>query len=91
MGGTRIPLTTRRSERDKKMATTKEIEIALLEICSNEEFADVLDELVEECDEQIDVESIKTFDSEMVLTGNDGIVLKLTDGSEFQITIVKSN
>lgn len=36
------------------------------------------------------VKSVHTFEDEMVLTSNRGLVLKLNDGSEYQITIVQS-
>jgi hypothetical protein len=36
------------------------------------------------------VRSVDSFESEGVLTNNAGIVLRLMDGSEFQITIVRS-
>lgn len=36
------------------------------------------------------VESITTFEDAMLLTGNKGLVIKCQDGSEFQVTIVKS-
>lgn len=35
-------------------------------------------------------ESVRTFDSVMMLTDNKGLVVTLSDGSEFQLTIVKS-
>lgn len=37
-----------------------------------------------------DVRSVETFKDAEVLTNNAGIVLRLMDGSEFQITIVRS-
>jgi len=36
------------------------------------------------------VESIRSFEESGVLTDNKGLVITLTDGSEFQLTIVKS-
>lgn len=38
--------------------------------------------------EAVNMQSLKTFEEAGVLTGNAGLVLKLMDGSEFQITIV---
>ena len=35
--------------------------------------------------------SVKTFSSAGVLTDNEGMIIKLLDGSEFQVTIVKTN
>ncbi len=37
-----------------------------------------------------DIQSIESFADRGVLTSNAGLVIRLTDGSEFQITIVKS-
>lgn len=36
------------------------------------------------------VEAVMTYDEKGLLTGNTGLVVKLQDGSEFQLTIVKS-
>ncbi len=36
------------------------------------------------------IETIQTFEDKMLLTGNKGLVIKTQDGSEFQVTIVKS-
>ncbi|MCD6369950.1 MAG: hypothetical protein J7L63_00410 [Thermoplasmata archaeon] len=37
-----------------------------------------------------DIESVRTFEEAGVLTRNAGLVCRLGDGSEFQITIVQS-
>ena len=37
-----------------------------------------------------DIESVRTFEEAGVLTRNAGLVYRLDDGSEFQITIVQS-
>ena len=37
-----------------------------------------------------DIENISTFEEAGVLTNNAGLVVRLGDGSEFQITIVQS-
>ena len=47
------------------------------------------DEENEVYDESI-VKNIKTFEEAMVLTSNKGLVIKLEDGTEFQVTVVKS-
>ena len=36
------------------------------------------------------VESITTFEDAMLLTDNEGLIIKCDDGSEFQVTFVKS-
>ena len=36
------------------------------------------------------IEKVRTFQEAEVLTNNAGLVIETTDGSEFQITIVKS-
>lgn len=38
----------------------------------------------------IDLRRVDTFEIAGVLTTNNGLVVQLTDGSEFQVTIVKS-
>jgi len=43
-------------------------------------------------DEEIvpEVASVRTFEEAGVLTGNRGVVVRCTDGAEFQVTIVQS-
>ena len=41
-------------------------------------------------DELSDVEMVQTYDEAGVLTYNKGLVLRMKDGSEYQITVVKS-
>ena len=44
-------------------------------------------------DEALNIEqvrSVRTFEDVGVLTGNRGVVVTLTDGSEFQLTVVQS-
>ena len=36
------------------------------------------------------IKNVRTFQEAQVLTNNAGLVIEMTDGSEFQITIVKS-
>ncbi len=38
----------------------------------------------------LDIKSISTFEEGMILTNNKGLTVTLKDGSQFQITIVKS-
>lgn len=40
--------------------------------------------------DDIDVLSVRTYEETGLLTSDDGIVLKLRDGSEFQVTVVQS-
>lgn len=40
--------------------------------------------------EQDDVRSVMTYEEAGMLTRNHGLVVRLSDGSEFQITIVQS-
>ena len=40
--------------------------------------------------DSLDLQRVNTFDQAGVLSGNNGLVVKLKDGSEFQLTIVKS-
>lgn len=37
-----------------------------------------------------DLQSVETFEEAGVLTGNKGLVLRMADGSEFQVTLVQS-
>jgi hypothetical protein len=48
--------------------------------------ADIARELVDELDE---VRSATTFERAMLLTSDDGIVLRMQNGSEFQLSIVQ--
>ena len=45
----------------------------------------------EECGTETQVTKIYTFEELGILTTNTGLVVRMKDGSEFQITIVKSN
>jgi len=36
------------------------------------------------------IENIRTFKDAMLLTSNEGLIIKCDDGSEFQVTFVKS-
>ena len=56
------------------------------------ELADILnllDEFSELEDNIVFVNSVKSFKEEGILTKNKGLVVKLSDKSEFQLTIVK--
>ena len=41
-------------------------------------------------DELRDLDMVRTYDEAGLLTGNQGLVLGMKDGSEFQVTIVRS-
>jgi hypothetical protein len=49
---------------------------------------DFLEDVLLDSDE---VDGIGTFRDEGVMTRNKGLVVKMSDGTEFQLTIVKSN
>lgn len=36
------------------------------------------------------LQQVTTFDDEMMLTSNKGLVVRLDDGTEFQVTVVQS-
>jgi hypothetical protein len=68
------------------MKTTTEImQDVLLEIISEGET-----DYLNRDGEQIEIKGIHTFEFAGLMTRDRGLVVKLKDGSEFQITIVKS-
>jgi hypothetical protein len=61
------------------------------------EFQELLENLIFEGDQslsedndELNIKRILTFEASGLLTGNKGLVVKMNDGSEFQLTIVKS-
>lgn len=54
---------------------------------SEESFQELLDVLLESNEE---VKSVSSFKDNGVLTSNKGLVVRLKDGTEIQLTIVKS-
>jgi hypothetical protein len=68
-----------------------------METALNDLFAELI--LEADCDEYPEdlpdelrgVEMVRTFDEAGILTYNKGLVLRMKDGSEFQITVVRSN
>jgi hypothetical protein len=54
------------------------------------EMETMLYELLQDEDAAPEVKSVRTFGENGVLTHNRGVVVRTADGSEFQITIVKS-
>ena len=68
------------------MKTTTEImQDVLLEIISEGET-----DYLNRDGEQIEIKVVRTFENAGLLTRDKGVVVSLKDGSEFQITIVKS-
>jgi hypothetical protein len=68
------------------MKTTTEImECVLLEILAEAET-----DYLNEDGECIEIKNVHTFDIAGIMTRDKGLVVKLNDGSEFQITIVRS-
>jgi len=65
------------------------VEEALLNaLVHREDFEELLAAIAD--DDELHVDSGTTFERDGVLTNNRGVVLTLSDGSEFQITIVRS-
>ena len=64
----------------------KEMQDALIRLLEDEAMSDYFTA----GESEVDVRDIETFKDAGVLTNNAGIVLRLMDGSEFQITIVRS-
>lgn len=63
----------------------------------SEEFAEMLRDLLQSppddslfLEDFMDVKQVRTFEEKMLLTSNAGVVLNLADGSEYQITVVRS-
>jgi hypothetical protein len=57
---------------------------ALVGLFNNDTCLDEVDPLVE------DTERVSTYEQQGMLTRNAGLVLRLRDGSEFQLTVVQS-
>jgi len=54
------------------------------------EMETMLYETLQDEDMVPEVASVRTFEEAGVLAGNRGVVVRCTDGSEFQVTIVQS-
>ncbi|HOD84367.1 MAG: hypothetical protein BWX88_03447 [Planctomycetes bacterium ADurb.Bin126] len=54
------------------------------------EMEDLLANLLQNEDEAPDVRRVTTFEEAGILTYNRGLIVRTEDGSEFQITIVRS-
>ena len=58
---------------------------------SERDFRDIISEaLAMYMDDDCPIKKVRSFSEAGVLTGNEGLVLSLEDGSEFQLTIVQS-
>lgn len=55
-----------------------------------QEFASLLAEALDAFEPE-KVISVRSFEEAMLLTSNAGVVIRLEDGSEYQVTVVKSN
>lgn len=68
-----------------------------METALNDLFAELIleadcDEYPEDLPEELSgLEMVRTFEEAGILTYNKGLVLRMKDGSEFQITVVRSN
>ena len=51
----------------------------------------MLYELLQDDEAAPEVRRVQTFEEAGLLTGNRGVVVRTTDGSEFQLTIVRSH
>ena len=63
---------------------------------TEQEFRDylhgILDEIKDDYDDEEDIvhfKDIKDFKSAGILTNNEGLIIRMSDDSEFQVTIVK--
>lgn len=61
-------------------------------VCSDQSVQDLLYDLLEENMDHEDtrVDSVRTYEDACMLTRDKGLVIKMSDGSEYQITIVQS-
>jgi len=61
-----------------------------VESASGGDDADLADIARDMADEMQEVTRVTTFERAQVLTRNEGLVIRTADGSEFQLTIVRS-
>lgn len=54
-----------------------------------QEFTEFLHEAIDLGDEDNNISFIRSFEEEGVLSSNEGLIVRLNDGSKFQITIVE--
>ncbi len=55
-----------------------------------EEFIDLLESSLWVCEEDVPLTNTETFKDRGLLTNNDGLVVTMENGDEFQLTVVKS-
>ena len=70
--------------------TERDMELCLYDLLSGVSAADLEDASVDIPDGIADIDRVSTYPEVGMLTGNAGLVVRMKDGSEFQITIVKS-
>lgn len=58
----------------------------MMSFCDEDDLLSVAEELSEE----LSIETVHTFAEAGVMTTNEGLVVGLDDGSEFQVTVVQS-
>ena len=72
--------------------TTKDVQALIESVLSNaaedEDFRDAVD--IDDSAEALEGAVVRSFSDGMVMTRNAGVVLRLKDGTEFQISIVQS-
>lgn len=54
------------------------------------ELRELLTDLLLDDENGAEVRSAESFSDAMLMTSNEGLVLRMEDGSEFQLTVVKS-
>jgi len=67
-----------------------ETELGLTEQSFTEGLAELIELATEEGISGLEVLSTSTFDDAGVMTYNKGLVVRMEDGSEFQLTVVRS-
>ena len=70
--------------------TERDMELCLYDLLCGVSAADLEDANVDIPDDVADIDRVSTYPEVGMLTDNAGLVLRMKDGSEFQITIVKS-
>ena len=70
--------------------TERDMELCLYDLLCGVSAADLEDANVDIPDDVADIDRVSTYPEVGMLTDNAGLVVRMKDGSEFQITIVKS-
>jgi len=66
----------------------KEFEAVLKDMLDLVTDSDLMDEI--DVDVPVDIRNIRTFEDSGLFTNNSGLVINMRDGSQYQLTIVKS-